>query len=183
MTAFTRANLYVREVEGERSLPSFEAIYAAHARYVAGVVHRLLGDDGELDDIVQETFIDALEGLANLQDPSALRAWLVTVAVRRTRRILGRRRRRMLFAFWASDFAPRASDPRDRQAVDELYDVLSRLAPDLRIPWVLHRIEQLSLPETASACEVSLATAKRRIKEAEERIERRLGASPSVKTP
>lgn len=190
VTAFTHAEIGLRglrEVEGERSLPSFEAIYEAHARYVAGVVHRLLGarNDGELDDIVQETFIDAFEGLAKLEDPSALRAWLVTVAVRRTRRILGRRRRRMLFAFWASDFAPRASDPRDRQAVDELYDVLSRLAPDLRIPWVLHRIEQLSLPETASACEMSLATAKRRIKEAEERIERRLGTAtpPSVKTP
>ena len=41
----------------------FEALYAKHARYIAGVVHRLMGDDGELDDIVQETFVDAIEGL------------------------------------------------------------------------------------------------------------------------
>jgi RNA polymerase sigma-70 factor (ECF subfamily) len=152
----------------------FEALYAKHSRYVAGVVHRLMGRDGELDDIVQETFVDALDGLERLRDPLAVRAWLVTVAVRRTRRVLASRRRRMMFAFWTVDFAPRASDPRDRAPVDELYDALSRIPADLRIPWVLHRVERLSLPETAAACEVSLATVKRRIADAEARIERRL---------
>ena len=154
---------------------AFEALYAKHARYVAGVVHRLMGDDGELDDIVQETFVDAIEGLSRLVDPSATRAWLVTVAVRRTRRVLARRRRRMMFAFWSADFAPRSSDPRDRAAVDDLYDALARVPEDLRIPWVLHRVEHLSLPEAAAACEVSLATVKRRIADAEERLVRRLG--------
>jgi RNA polymerase sigma-70 factor (ECF subfamily) len=89
----------------------------------------------------------------------------------------------MMFAFWTVDFAARASDPRDRAPVDELYDALARVPADLRIPWVLHRVERLSLPETAAACEVSLATVKRRIVDAEERIERRLaptqGGSPS----
>lgn len=149
-----------------------------HARYVAGVVHRILGarsGEGEVDDIVQETFIDALEGIARLKEPRAARAWLVTVAARRTQRFLARRRRRTLLSFWGGLFAPAASDPRDRQAVDELYDVLDRLPESVRIPWVLHRVEQLSLPETAAACEVSLATVKRRISDADERIQRRLG--------
>ena len=160
----------------------FEAIYAKHARYIAGVVHRLMGDDGELDDIVQETFVDAIEGLKRLVDPSAVRAWLVTVAVRRTRRVLARRRRRMMFAFWTVDLAARSSDPRDRAAVDDLYDALARVPADLRIPWVLHRVEHLSLPETAAACEVSLATVKRRIADAEERLERRLGTTTPTTT-
>lgn len=161
-------------------LGDFEALYAKHARYIAGVVHRVMGHDGEVDDIVQETFVDAIEGLRRLHSshPSAVRAWLVTVAVRRTRRVLSSRRRRMMFAFWTVDYAPRASDPRDRAPVDELYDALARVPEDLRIPWVLHRVEHLSLPETAAACEVSLATVKRRIADAEERIQRRLGSTP-----
>lgn len=163
------------KVDRGEAVPTFEAVYAKHARYVAGVVHRLMGNDGDLDDIVQETFVDAIDGLARLEDPSAVRAWLVTVAVRRTRRVLARRRRRAMFAFWVADYAPRSSDPRDRQAVDELYDALSKVPEDLRIPWVLHRVEHLSLPETAQVCEVSLATVKRRIAEAEDRLERRLG--------
>lgn len=153
----------------------FEAVYAKHARYVAGVVHRIMGNDGEVDDVVQDTFVDAIDGLRRLHDPGAVRAWLVTVAVRRTRRLLGRRRRRAIWDFLSLDCAPRASDPRDRQPVDDLYEALERVPADLRIPWVLHRVENMTLPETAAACEVSLATIKRRIAEAEERIARRLG--------
>jgi RNA polymerase sigma-70 factor (ECF subfamily) len=158
-----------------------EVVYAKHARYIAGVVHRLLGRDGEVDDIVQETFIAAMESLDRIEEPLAVRAWLVTVAVRKTRRVLARRRRRALFAFWTRDLAPRASDPRDRQPVDELHDALQRIPEELRIPWILHRIEQLSLPETAAACESSLATIKRRIADAEERLERRLGSSAATR--
>ena len=175
VAAIVRPDGLVRTETSVRDPETFEALYAAHARYVAGVVHRIMGRaDGELDDIVQETFLDAFEGLTTLEEPLRVRAWLVTVAVRRTRRILARRRRRALFAFWAKDYGPRASDPRDRGPVDDLYDALERIPEDLRIPWVLHRVEQLSLPETAAACEVSLATVKRRIADAEERIQRRL---------
>lgn len=159
----------------------FDAIYAAHARYVAGVVHRLMGNDGELDDVVQDTFLDALDGLAALRDAGAVRAWLVTVAVRRTRRVLARRRRRAAFAFLFVGFGATVSDPRVRQPVDELYDELGRLPEDLRIPWTLHRIEAFKLDDAARACEVSLATVKRRIAEAEARLERRLG--PIWSTP
>lgn len=153
----------------------FDAVYAAHARYLAGVVHRLMGNDGEVDDVLQDTFVDAWSGLASLHDRSAIRAWLVTVAVRRTRRVLARRRRRLLFTFWLADTAATASDPRDRLPVDELYDALGRLSEDIRIPWILHRIEAFSLPETAAACDVSLATVKRRIADAEARLERKMG--------
>jgi RNA polymerase sigma-70 factor (ECF subfamily) len=162
---------------------AFESLYAAHARYVAGVVYRVMGSDPEIDDIVQETFIDAIAGLERLEDPGAVRAWLVTVAVRRTRRTLGRRRRRALFLTWIAWSSPRASDPHDRRAADELYDALARIPEDLRIPWTLHRIEQMSLPQTADACEVSLATVKRRIADAEERLTRRLGAHFEGSTP
>ena len=150
MAAFARTGaLPLAERKAELDL---EAVYAAHARYVAGVVHRIMGNDGEIDDIVQETFLDALgEGLGDAREPADVRAWLVTVAVRRTRRILARRRRRRLFAFFAADVAPRASDPRDRQAVDDLWDALERLPEDLRIPWILHRVVAMSLPEAAAA--------------------------------
>ncbi|MGH7328578.1 MAG: RNA polymerase sigma factor, partial [Polyangiaceae bacterium] len=111
----------------------------------------------------------------SLKEPRALRAWLVAIAVRRVRKLLGRRRRRRIFGFEMAEVAARASDPNDRRRVDELYEALDQIPTDLRLPWTLHRIEQMSLPETAAACGVSLATIKRRIAEAEERVQRRIG--------
>jgi len=164
--------LFVKARAGDKS--AFSELYAAHARYIAGVVYRILGNDGDLDDIVQETFIDALSGIGSVEEPRALRAWLVTVAVRRPRRVIGKRRRRAFFGLRLRDQSATSSDPRDREPADFLYDAMEKLPADLRIPFALHRVEHLSLPETAAACEVSLATVKRRIAEAEERITRRL---------
>jgi RNA polymerase sigma-70 factor, ECF subfamily len=151
---------------------AFAALYQRHARYLAGVVYRLMGDDTDLDDIVQETFVQAASALPALVQPELVRTWLVTIAVRRAHRYLGRRRRRWsLLTRWA-ELGARDSDPADRGAVDDLYDALDRLPREQRVPWVLHRIEQFSLLEVAEACDVSLATVKRRIAEAERRIER-----------
>jgi len=163
-------------VEGARQNDeaAFTALYRRHAPYIAGVVFRLLGQDAELDDIVQETFVDAARHLDSLQNPRALRAWLVAIAVRRVQRQLtGRRRRRFLISS-LFDLVARHSDPEDRRPVDELYDALDRLPADLRVPWSLHRIEELSMPEIAVVCDVSLSTIKRRIADAERRLDRRL---------
>lgn len=153
---------------------AFRALYERHARYVAGVVFRVLGNDGDVDDVVQETFLDAREILRTLEDPRALRGWLVTIAVRRVHRLLRKRRRRAALFFGFVAFAPKHSDPRDGQKVSDLYEALDSLPAELRVPWTLARIEQLTLPEVAAACEVSLATVKRHIAAAETRIQRRL---------
>lgn len=159
---------------------AFRELYFRHARYIAGVAYRLMGNDAEIDDVVQETFVDAADGIANLKEPKALRAWLVAIAVRRVRKLLSRRRARRIFGFQIAEVAARASDPNDRRRVDELYEALDQIPTDLRLPWTLHRIEQMSLPETAAACGVSLATIKRRIAEAEERVQRRIGTAEKV---
>jgi RNA polymerase sigma-70 factor, ECF subfamily len=155
---------------------AFAALYRRHARYLAGVVYRLMGDDQELDDIVQETFLLAGDALGRLVQAERVRPWLVTIAVRRTHRHLARRQRRRFLSAHLAWLVPTVSDPADRAEVDELYRALDRLPRELRVPWVLHRIEQFGLPDVAEACEVSLATAKRRIAEAERRIERRMSA-------
>lgn len=153
---------------------AFTALYQRHSRYVAGVVYRLLGDDAELDDIVQDTFVAAARHLDSLTNASAIRAWLVAIAVRRVHKQLSARKRRRFVLSNLFDLVAHRSDPEDRRQVDELYDALERLPVDLRVPWSLARIEELSLPEVAAACEVSLSTVKRRIADAEQRLNRRL---------
>lgn len=168
----TDAELAARARGDDRA---FAELYARYAPYVARVAYRLLGNDSEVDDVVQDAFLDARGGIARLEEPGAVRAWLVSITVRRVNKLLARRRRRALCFWRTAEVAPRASDPRDRQPVDDLYEALDKLPPDLRTPWVLARVEDLTLPETARACGVSLATVKRRISEAEQRLERRLG--------
>lgn len=166
------ATLVERVCRGEES--AFNALYERHARYLAAVVYRLMGHDAETDDIVQETFVDASLQLGKLRDPAQVRSWLVTIVVRRTQRALKARRRRMWFGLRVAELSPRCADPRLQQQADELYEQLDKLPPDLRVPWTLYRLEDLALADVARACDVSLATVKRRIAAADERLDRRM---------
>jgi RNA polymerase sigma-70 factor (ECF subfamily) len=166
--------LVARVLRGDEA--AFTSLYRRHARYVAGVAYRLFGEDSELDDTVQEAFLEAVRGLAKLQDPSRFRAWLVTITVRSVHKRLGKRQRRRKLAAGVGEVMPRASDPGDRVEVDALYDALEQVPPDVRVPWILHKIEGETLPEVARLCDSSLSTVKRRIADAEKRIARRLDA-------
>jgi RNA polymerase sigma-70 factor (ECF subfamily) len=154
---------------------AFATLYRRHARYVAGVVYRLMGSDAELDDVVQEAFVDASRALASLEDPAGLRGWLATIAVRRVHKRFEKRRRWRWLVVHLEHVGTHVSEPRAREPVDALYEVLDTLPPDLRVPWSLHAIEGETLPEVAKLCGVSLATVKRRIADAAERIQRKLG--------
>lgn len=156
---------------------AFRQLYGRYARYVAGVVVRLMGDDLELDDVVQDTFVRAAERLDTLRSASHVRPWLVTIAVRFARERMRRRRRRGRLRQSYFHAAPTASDPRDRAPADELYSALDQLPDKLKVPWCLSRIEGEKLEDVATACDVSLATVKRRIAQAQERLDRRLGAT------
>ena len=51
---------------------AFSQLYRRHARYAAGIVYRLMGSDAELEDVIQEGFVDASRALASLPDVAAL---------------------------------------------------------------------------------------------------------------
>jgi RNA polymerase sigma-70 factor (ECF subfamily) len=153
---------------------AFTELYLRYARYVAGVVFSLLGDDAELDDVVQETFVDAQAGLADLEDPAAIRRWLVVIAIRRVHRLLARRRLRRWYTWKLAELSPRSSDPREGRRAEDLYDALDRIPAKLRIVWILARAGAMPLQEVALVCEISLATVKRRLAEADTRLERKL---------
>jgi len=155
---------------------AFREIYDRHSGYVAGIVFRLCGGDGELDDIIQETFLAAARDARQIEHPERVRAWLTAVAVRRAKRHLTRRRSRSkLERDWSAE-RPASNDQPDAARRREVYAALDRLSPELRVPLVLSRVEGMTLPEVAEACGKSLNTVKRRIAAAEQRMRRLLGA-------
>lgn len=154
---------------------AFARLYDRFARYVAGVAFRILGRDEGIDDIVQETFLEVHGGLARLEDPTRVKAFLATIAVRRTYRRLDRITRWQRTREAAAEAAGRISDPADRELMVQVYQALDDLPPKLRVPWILHRLEGETIEDTAALCGASESTIKRRIRKAAAQLERRLG--------
>src|SRR5262245_3668059 len=152
-------------------------VFRTHSAYVATLAFRLLGRDGEIDDVVQEVFLSALSGLRRLQSPRAVRSWLATVTARKVaRRIRGRRLRALFFRAPVDvDYEAIASpdaDPEQRAQVARLYAALDGMPAAERVAWALRHVEGERLEDVARLTGCSLATAKRRIASAQRRLER-----------
>jgi RNA polymerase sigma-70 factor (ECF subfamily) len=78
---------------------SIEDLFRTHERMLWGLSYRLTGCAADADDIVQETFVRALDRGRAADDPT-WRAWLVKVAANRGLDILRRRKRRRYDGPW-----------------------------------------------------------------------------------
>ena len=135
---------------------------------------RLLGPDADIRDITQEVFMFAIGSIERLKDPGALRAWLAGISVHLAHGEIRRRVRGRRFPlFPTAELPPIEAPPRLPEvdaAVRATYAVLVKLAPDERILFALRFIEGMELVEVAAACDVSLATAKRRLSRARKKF-------------
>jgi RNA polymerase sigma-70 factor (ECF subfamily) len=153
----------------------FDAVFRHYAPYVARVGLRLLGAESELDDLVQEVFMEAHRGLGGLREPGALRGWLTRICVRRATRRLRQRRLRVFLSLEAVSDAELPLDasasPELAAEVAALYRRLSRMASKERVVWVLKHVEGESLDEIAFLCDCSKSTVQRRLRSAEAHFE------------
>lgn len=164
-----------RAREGDRAAE--ELLYKAHVARVTRAVTRLLGRVAEADDVIQDTFVRALEHLDRLDDGAMFGPWVRRIAVSLCMRRF--RRQRLLRSLGLASGADAtleslaapaiAADRRlELRAADQ---ALACVQPEARTAWILHQVEGWTIEETAAALSVSLATAKRRIAEATSAID------------
>ncbi len=102
-------------------------LFERYGNYVERLVVRVLGLDAEVPDLINEVFARALERIAHVADPAALKGWLGSVALFTARAFLRdrRSRRRFLGFFWPT---PRAS-PALLRAPNRLTSLLETSCP------------------------------------------------------
>ncbi len=153
--------------------------------HVERVLLRVLGRDHELGDLVQEVFVQAMTSFSRFRgEPGALRAWLTSICVHVARNRIRHRRAR----WWMAPASQVDREPVDTTASPELvdtvrrtYEVLDTLPARERIPFALRYFDAMELTEVAAACEVSLATVKRRLASGKKRFEQRAGRDPVLR--
>jgi RNA polymerase sigma-70 factor (ECF subfamily) len=149
------------------------ALVDRYGKHVRRVLFRVLGgDDADHADLAQEVLVQAWRGIGQLQQPSALKAWLTHMAVFSARGAIRRRRRRGWLAFRAElpDRPQAWATPDLQDAATAVYRVFDRMPEDERLPFALRMLEGMSLEEAAAACGMSLATVRRRMARAERRF-------------
>lgn len=162
-----------------------EAIFRRYAPMLSRLALKLVGERSEAEDVVQETFVLALESIHRLRDGAALAGWLKQIAISRAHRRFRRRRLLDWLGFRDDLDLVELGVEGPRGALEPaaelcwLYRCLEALPADQRIPWCLRHLEDLDLSEIAILCGCSLATIKRKIARAQAHVDRHL-AGPEV---
>jgi RNA polymerase sigma-70 factor, ECF subfamily len=158
--------------------------WSRYAPMVYGLLDRALGAAGESEDLTQEVFLRVFAAIRTLRDPSALRSFIYSTAIRMLRWHLRTKRIRRLLTLSDSgkmpDRASPAADSEGRELLQRFYRLLGTIGADDRTAFALRHIEGLSLEEMAKATGASLATVKRRVRRASKRVAVLAKADPDL---
>ncbi len=157
--------LVERAASGDRTAQ--RALFSELRPRVVRHVAYLLRRRAEVDDVVQEVFLEIFRSLPSFQGRSTFSTWIHRITVRATYRHL---RRRWADAVLPEPFdgsAPEATDPahgaevRDRH--DRLMRLLDRLAPKKRMVLALHDLQGLDTAQIAKLVGAPVLTVRTRL--------------------
>ncbi|SIN89262.1 RNA polymerase sigma-70 factor, ECF subfamily [Singulisphaera sp. GP187] len=128
---------------------------------VFGLCLRMMGHRHDAEDVMQETFVRALRGIAGFDAERPVRPWLLGIAANRCRTALGHRARRPGLTESAEDridHRPGLADPDD--LAGELERALALLRPEYRMVFALFHEQNLAYEEIAEAVDRPIGTVK-----------------------
>jgi RNA polymerase sigma-70 factor (ECF subfamily) len=161
-------------------------LFRRHRGRVHASLYRVLGGNRDMDDLLQEAFLQVFQSLRGWRAEASLATWIDRVAVRVAYRYLSQRGRRVqtdvLEDDEAAPAAPEAGPGARRQlardGVKRLYDALDELSPASRLAFTLHEIDGRTIAETAKLVGSSVTATKLRVWRARKRIEAAAAGDP-----
>ena len=178
------ADLIERAKTGDRA--SFSALVRQHQRRVYACAIHMLGDRGEAEDAVQETFLRAFRAIDRFDGRAELSTWLYRICINVSLNTLRRRKRVDASDIQdprvpepAADATQGANDPRHAVQAIELYGRLGKaldaLSPSLRATVLMVLIDGVPQKEAAIALGCSEGTIAWRVHESRRRLRELLG--------
>jgi len=148
-----------------------------HAHGIYRFANRLMRNDPEAEDVVQETFMNAFKGISRFDGRSELRTWLFRIAYNAA--MIRLRRRKPQFVPLPETGSAEGSAPIPRQLFDwsglpekelekaelreEMENAIHELPEKLQVVFIMRELEELSTEETAKALDLTIETVKTRL--------------------
>ena len=151
---------------------AFEALVLAYHDRLHRIASTMAGADAAAD-LVQETFLAAVEGFARFRGDSQLATWLISIL--RNRFCLYLRGQKKWKLAPLPDDGARLSSPEPRPVERDLRGILDQakeLSEELRTPLVLFHLDGMSYADIAKSMNCPIGTVRSRLFEARDRLKR-----------
>jgi RNA polymerase sigma-70 factor (ECF subfamily) len=157
-----------RIVEGDAAL--FEILMRRHNQRIYRAVRAILRDDDEVEDVMQQAYLNAFQHLRQFAGDAQFATWLTRIAVNEA---LARRRKHARFVGEGEDdvsislVESTVPDPERQAAGSQLRELMEReivaLPDSFRAVVMLREVEGLSTAETAACLGISDDLVKTRL--------------------
>ena len=156
-------------------------LFRRHKGRVHACLFRVLGSNRDMDDLLQEAFLQVFQSLRGWRAEASLATWIDRVAVRCAYRYLSQKGRRVQTDSLEDDEVAPPDDrvhagegPRRqlaRDGVKRLYAALNQLSPAARLAFTLHEIDGRTIAEVAELVGSTATATKLRVWRARKSIE------------
>jgi RNA polymerase sigma-70 factor, ECF subfamily len=170
---------------GDRA--ALEAVLGAHAPRLERLLARLVGPGADAEDLLQETFIEAITAFPRFRGDASVSTWLHRIAVHVAHRHLRRPQRRRTVSLEVVPGNerpdPAASPERGvelRRQLERLYGHLDRLSANKRIAFLLHVVDDRPIAEVAALMGATEAATKSRVFWARRALLARVARDPGL---
>jgi RNA polymerase sigma-70 factor (ECF subfamily) len=180
--AVTDLALADRCVSGDRAAQ--RELFQREKRRVHATLYRVLGSNNEMEDLVQDAFIEVFKSLARFRGEAQLATWIDRITVRVAYAHLTRRRLRAARLESVPEMPAHDASAEQRvamrQAARRLYEVLDRLDVKLRLAFTLHAFDGRPLAEVAELMGASVMATKTRVWRARRVVEKQARRDPHL---
>jgi RNA polymerase sigma-70 factor (ECF subfamily) len=152
-------------------------LFRMHVTRMHRQAARILGsDDPDVEDVVQQAFLAALDGAGKFDGRSSLSTWLFGITTRRALDAARARWRRQRWSRLAESVGFGSSSTTsetgryEQRAVAE--QMLSTLPPEQRLVFVLHDVEGYTFAEISGLTGIGISSLHGRLMAARKRLER-----------
>jgi RNA polymerase sigma-70 factor (ECF subfamily) len=166
---------------------AFRTLFLRHKSDVARLVYRMLNAPADLEDVIQEVFVQVFRSLKDFRGQAKFSTWLhrVTVNVVLMHRRSARSRpvltEELPGELVADDHQTSPDDEVDRRERMRAFQrLLSRLADKKRIVFVLHELEGMAPAEIAEVVGAPVLTVRTRLFYARRELEAMLAEEPTL---
>ncbi len=152
-------------------------LYRRHSRRAESVARSVIGPSDELEDVVQDVFIEVQRALHRFRGDSRFTTWLHRVTVNVALQHLRKGKRKGWLRWVSLDRVPgpqhgvsQARRIEARESVKALYEALDCITDKKRVVFTLYELEGMSLEEVSQAVGTSVNTVKSRLYHARREI-------------
>ncbi len=162
---------------------AFDRLVTVHQERISRLVHRLLSWPSDVDDMVQDVFVDVLRNLNRFDGRSSVLTWLTCIAINRCRSHQRKEWLRSTFlrrwvdeSLRGSQFASRrdaaTESDESQETIQQVHQAIQQLKQSDREIIVLRYLEEQSIEQIAQTLGSARGTIDVRLSRARKRLEK-----------